>query len=720
VSLGGLLMKKLTAIIICLFIILSISQMSAFAAIKLVYDGKVHMYDGRAVSLIINDKTLNPKVPPIIMQGTTLVPARAVFEEMGAKVTWNKSAQQVTVTSAKNTIVLVINSEFAVVNGKKEKLLMPAKIINENTMIPLRFVSEKMGLDVKWNSASYEIKISEKKTETDTSQDNNTNTSSGVINNISFETSSEKTLVTIQSDSSISDYSKLELNEEGKSFRLVIDIPEKSINISQLTIPVDDGRITKIRSAQYQLSPKKVRVVLDMTSKLSYSLDFTQDKKALLVSIGGSISQEDKLNGSQTGTVEDYEYFNSKIGEDNTVALKDEGEKICVTINKNKSQEIKVQRGTKPDSVEIEINKAKFKEDKFTIPISSSPVTSLMAEMIDAQKGKITIITSSQVPYQIYDDTGSLNIYIYKEGYKNIRYENSGAISTLIISKADTSKQVTIEQGTKKNEAKILLPEGLADIQSGDMYINDEMLKSFEISDENDSGREIDIKFSVESNISYSVRTDTMKNIYVYFFARDKVKLPDGDILIAIDAGHGGKDPGAVYKDKNGVVKVEEADLNLDIACRLNKILTDLGIPTVMTRSKDEYVELHQRPNMANSMKADLFVSIHNNWIDSTSVAGTMTLYFPYDDANSGLTSKRFAEIVQAEMLRTINTTDRKIVSRPNLVVLNSTEMPAILVECGFLSNDSDRGKLTTEKYREQIAQALYTAVIRALGEIEK
>jgi len=718
VSLGGLLMKKLTAIIICLFIILSISQMSAFAAIKLVYDGKVHMYDGRAVSLIINDKTLNPKVPPIIMQGTTLVPARAVFEEMGAKVTWNKSAQQVTVTSAKNTIVLVINSEFAVVNGKKEKLLMPAKIINENTMIPLRFVSEKMGLDVKWNSASYEIKISEKKTETDTSQDNNTNTSSGVINNISFETSSEKTLVTIQSDSSISDYSKLELNEEGKSFRLVIDIPEKSINISQLTIPVDDGRITKIRSAQYQLSPKKVRVVLDMTSKLSYSLDFTQDKKALLVSIGGSISQEDKLNGSQTGTVEDYEYFNSKIGEDNTVALKDEGEKICVTINKNKSQEIKVQRGTKPDSVEIEINKAKFKEDKFTIPISSSPVTSLMAEMIDAQKGKITIITSSQVPYQIYDDTGSLNIYIYKEGYKNIRYENSGAISTLIISKADTSKQVTIEQGTKKNEAKILLPEGLADIQSGDMYINDEMLKSFEISDENDSGREIDIKFSVESNISYSVRTDTMKNIYVYFFARDKVKLPDGDILIAIDAGHGGKDPGAVYKDKNGVVKVEEADWNLDIACRLNKILTDLGIPTVMTRSKDEYVELHQRPNLANSMKADLFVSIHNNWIDNPSVAGTMTLYFPYDNSDRGLTSKRFAEIVQEEMLRTIDTADRKIVARPNLVVLNSTEMPAILVECGFLSNDSDRNKLAAEEYRDKIAQALYTAVIRALGEL--
>jgi len=734
-------MKKFLGFFICLFIILSIIPTQAFAAIKLVYDGKVHIYNERPVSLNVNGKTLNPKVPPIIMKGTTLVPARVVFEQMGAKVFWKQSTQQVTVKSTKNTIVLVINSQFGVVNGKKEKLLMPAKIINENTMIPLRFVSEKLGLKVKWNPDTYEIKISDKNDETEdiqgndkdsvktdgdgtSGQDANTNeTNSGVINNINFQTSSEKTMVRIESSTVISNYSESVLKEEAdKPFRVIVDIPDVSINIPQLTIPVEDGRVLKIRSALRQESPKIVRVVLDLASKQGYSINYSDDKKALIVSVDGSITQEDKTKDSSisASNSDDYEFFNSKLGEDNSIDVKDEGEKICISISKKKGQDLKVQRVTNPESIEVVFDTADFQEENFMIPISSAPITSLKGKMLDKQKGKITVLTSNQVPYQVYDESESLNLYIYKEGYKNIRYENSGAISTIIISNTDNKKQVTVEQDTKKNEAKIMLPEGFVDIEKKSLYIEDGMVKWLEINDKNDIEKEINIKFAVESQVSYSVRTDSKNNVYVYFFARDKIKVPDGDILIAIDAGHGGNDPGAVYKDKNGVSKVNEKDLNLDIASKLNKILTDLGIPTIMTRTKDENIDLHQRTNLANSMKADLFVSIHNNWIDNPAIAGTMTLYFPYDSSDRGLTSKRFAEIVQEELLRTIDTTDRKIISRPNLVVLNSSEMPAVLVEGGFLSNESDRGKLTSEEHKEKMAQAMYTAIIKALGELEK
>ncbi|MGE5328307.1 MAG: N-acetylmuramoyl-L-alanine amidase [Deltaproteobacteria bacterium] len=739
-------MKKLSGFFICLFIILSISSIQVFAAIKLVYDGKVHIYNERPVSLIVNNKILKPKVPPVVLNQTTLVPARAVFEEMGAKVFWKQSTKQVTIKSTKNTIVLVVNSDAAVVNGKKEKLTIPAKVINENTMIPLRFVSEKLGMEVKWNADSYSINISDKKTGDDSSKESDTNTTkpdqngasgqieksnTGVINNINFQSRSEETLIRIESDVEFSDFSKLELNEEGKSFRLVIDIPDRSIVIPQLTIPIEDGRIIKIRSAQYQESPKKVRIVLDMNTKRSYNINYSDDKKALMVSVGGTVSQNNNTNPSQNqdtikdsgnskGTIDDYEYLNSRLGEENSIAVKDEEEKICVTINKRSEQKFKAQRVTAPNSIEVDINNAAFKEQSFMIPVSSAPITSIGAEQANSAGGKIIIQTAAQVPFQAIEEPTSFKIYIYKEGYKNISYENSGAISTLIISNADTTKQIIVEQDADKSQAKILLPEGLVNTEQQSMYINDGMVEGLEIGEEKDSGREIDIKFSNKSKISYSIRTDTRKNIYVYFFARDKVKVPDGDILIAIDAGHGGSDPGTVYKDKNGVVKVKEKDLNLDIACKLNKILTDLGIPTIMTRTKDERIELHQRTVLANSMKADLFVSIHNNWIDSPTVAGTMTLYFPYDNDDNGLTSKRFAQIMQEELLRTVDTKDRKIVSRPDLAVLNSSDMPAVLVECGFVSNESDRNKLTTAEHREKIAEAIYTAIIKALGELEK
>lgn len=746
---GVLLMKKVLGLFICILIILSISPIQALAAIKLVYDGKVHMYDARPVSLNVNGKTLKPKVPPIILNGTTLVPARAVFEEMGAKVFWNQSTKQVTVKSAKNTIVLIINSQFAKVNGKQEKLLMPAKIINENTMIPLRFVSEKLGLKVKWNPDTYEIRISDKEEDTDTSQDDNSSQTksdskgsasqggstnqagTGVINNINFQTTGEKTLVRVESNAVISDYSMCEWQDADKPFKVIVDIPDVSINIPKLTIPVNDGRILQIRSALYQESPKIVRVVLDLASKQGYSIDYTEDKKALVISAGGDISQEDKTSSSENpansgdsvnnnGLTDDYEFFNSKLGSKNNVEIKDEGDRIRLNISKAKSQELKVQRLTNPDSIRIDFDEAAFTEKEFMIPVSSFPLTSVTAKMGEPEKGQIILYTAGQVPFQVFDEPTSLMIYIYKEGYKNIRYENSGAISTIIISNADTTKQVSIEQNESQNRAKIFLPKGLIETEEQSMYINDGMVEGFKLTDQDHDGYEISLDFSVKSKISCTVRTDSKKNVYIYFFARDRVKAPDGDILIAIDAGHGGNDPGAVYKDKNGVVKVKEADLNLDIAIRLNRILTELGIPTVMTRTKDERVELRQRTTLANSMKANLFISIHNNWIDSPSVAGTETLYYPYDNSDKGLTSKRFAEIVQEELLRTIDTKDRKIKPRPDLAVLNSAQMPAVLVECGFISNESDRKKLTTEEHREKIAQALYTVIIRALGEMEK
>lgn len=113
------------------------------------------------IIVILNDKNLEFTQSPVIENGTTLVPMRAIFEAMEASVEWNNDTK--TVTSAKDgiTIKLTLDSNSAIVNDKEISLAVPAKLINGNTMVPLRFVSESLGTEIKWDGKSRTITINE-------------------------------------------------------------------------------------------------------------------------------------------------------------------------------------------------------------------------------------------------------------------------------------------------------------------------------------------------------------------------------------------------------------------------------------------------------------------------------------------------------------------------------------------------------------------------------
>ena len=135
-----------------------------------------------------------------------------------------------------------------------------------------------------------------------------------------------------------------------------------------------------------------------------------------------------------------------------------------------------------------------------------------------------------------------------------------------------------------------------------------------------------------------------------------------------------------------------------------------------MTREDDSYVGLYERAYIANDMNATLFVSIHNNAYYSK-YKGTETLYYP--SSGSGFNSKRFAQIVQAELISALGTNNRGIVERPNLVVLKATKMPAVLAEIGFMTNEEELARLKTEEFRQKAAQALCDAILAALDEVQ-
>ncbi len=155
--------KKFALLTISLFFILIYSSTSFGAPwinMEITYNGKIENYSAENVYLYVNGKQIeNLTMPPIIFEGSTLVPAREVFEPLGAEVDWNKETQEVIVTYNDNLIKIKINSETALVNDIEKKLSMPPKIINNKTMIPARFIAESLGMKVEWNSDTRIINI---------------------------------------------------------------------------------------------------------------------------------------------------------------------------------------------------------------------------------------------------------------------------------------------------------------------------------------------------------------------------------------------------------------------------------------------------------------------------------------------------------------------------------------------------------------------------------
>jgi len=216
---------------------------------------------------------------------------------------------------------------------------------------------------------------------------------------------------------------------------------------------------------------------------------------------------------------------------------------------------------------------------------------------------------------------------------------------------------------------------------------------------------------------------------------------------IAIDAGHGGKDPGAIGKSG-----LKEKTITLDVAKRLAVLVKErLGCEVVMTRDRDVFIELEQRPFIAKSKGADLFVSIHVNANRKRKARGIETYIqslrasdrdamatAAFENATSTKTlsqlgneldrilkdlrtddkqeeSLQLAHAVQGALISNVKRTQKKVVDlkvkRAFFYVLINTEMPSILAEVGFISNPDEEMLLKKEAYRQNLAEALFEGV---------
>ena len=172
---------------------------------------------------------------------------------------------------------------------------------------------------------------------------------------------------------------------------------------------------------------------------------------------------------------------------------------------------------------------------------------------------------------------------------------------------------------------------------------------------------------------------------------------PDKNKKVVIDAGHGGKDVGAIGGGIN------EKDITLDVAKRVEKLLKQKGYSVVMTRDDDTYVSLQDRVAISENASPDIFVSIHVNSSVRPEITGVETHYYHQE-------SIALAQTVHSSLASAVQSPNRGLF-KSKFYVINHTTSPAILVEIGFISNSSERSQLVGEKRKQATAKAIADGV---------
>lgn len=202
-----------------------------------------------------------------------------------------------------------------------------------------------------------------------------------------------------------------------------------------------------------------------------------------------------------------------------------------------------------------------------------------------------------------------------------------------------------------------------------------------------------------------------------------------GSRVVVLDPGHGGQDTGA-----RGARGLEEKRVALDIARRLRTHLVAAGVKVYMTRESDRFIELDERARRAGRWGADAFISIHLNSAGNSSAAGTETYALAaagYASTAGGLSNlsqpgNRFegangmlAYQVQKAITVRVGSVDRGV-KRSRFLVLKEAPCPAVLVECGFVSNRREEERLLTEEYREALALGLARGTLNYLNLVKR
>ncbi|KXL54533.1 N-acetylmuramoyl-L-alanine amidase LytC precursor [Anaerotignum neopropionicum] len=648
-------------------------------SMNLFYDGKNHAYNASEVKINIDGKELVPEdMPPVIIDGRTVLPMRLIAQALGCEVLWNEDTKQAFVMNDDYTVAFTLGSKKGIKNGTEFTMDVPAMIINDRTMLPVRALANALDINITWDDPNRTVNIGGGGNGTTTPTTPTTPTTQAAkVFRVSVPTAATATQeFSIEADSSMYSYDQVYVDD----LKVVIDIRNATSGLSDKITATNSNIVTAIRSAQHdENGVPYTRVVLDLVGKKDYTVTQSADKKKITICFQQTVVDEISLT-NRNGV------DRLVVGADGTL-----GPQVSTLSN--------------PQRIVVDFSNAQGKVENELSTKGLSYVTAARTGMFDVNTFRIVLEVGQLTEFEWKEEDGEFILEVKKSTLENLSYDVGSNVLTL-----ENVKSIDIDDIEKNDRYtqgyyEITLPGNYESVYGyGTLKIGNTVIDNITVSTTN---RETVIRFTQnryneyvvkETKSGYEISVKNPKDVY------DKVLL--------LDAGHGGNDPGT---SGNGLV---EKELTLAVMLKVQKYLEDSDIKVYVTRDSDTRPDNNLRAQTANQI-ADLMVSIHMNSAGTNTTAnGTETLYQVHSNDNSSkLTSLKAAEIMQSSLIQAFGTTNRGVKQRTDLLILNATTVPTILVEVCFLSNPGDALKISTSANQELVAKAMAEAIIAMMDD---
>ena len=679
--------------------------------------------DGRnarlyTVNMTLDNQYLTSDVPPVLMefqqQYRTLVPVAAIASYTGADVVWNGVDEEVTITKGNKNIVLKINSAVVKVNGE-EKILpsqVPAKIVTYQnrgrTMVPVAFVGQELGMEVGWDEASRTVRLTSMETEPDNNEPAPPDESLGGTDqhmtahslsdiSITMKGSVPEIRLKVSGDTT---YATARLTDP---HRLVFDLDNTLLKMNDQQKVLQDQTVrveappnpyvVAVRSSQFELNPNVVRLVLDLKDPIGHRVTYNEENREMIIHL---INFVEDVRFERFNTKEIIVIEGSNVSDYNVMHL-DNPHRLVVDVMEsvfNPARRFVDQ--TIDGRVASKVRVSEFKPDHHY-----DPSDKIVRTVVDLNRR----LTADDLFIQ--EENGRLMIHLEGPPASGYRYEETGWTTSELTFFGKEPVTYRVVKEADGQMLKVTMPADNMNIPFQLLDVDDVMLEFIQLTESN-GGKDIVANIHVKPGVEAAVAAlENTRNLTLTFTNRD---LKYQEKLIVIDPGHGGSDPGAI----SPTLKMREKEINLEVAKEAKRLLEAAGFRVYMTRTDDSYVSLQDRAEVANQLRADLFISIHANSAPRADLKGVETLYYPSEQNPQDFRNNKYlAEVFQDEMVRTLGAASHRINAREKLVVLRETRMPAIITEIGFMSNAEEERLLATPEYRRRAAEGVLRSVVR-------
>lgn len=602
--------------------------------------------------VLLNGQAMQFEVNPIIENGRTLVPLRAIFEALGARVEWDAKTSTVTAAKDSTIIILPLNSTQPTVNNIIHPLDVPAKIVGGRTLVPLRFVGEVLGGSVVWDDKTRTINI--------------TSSTPATVSRVMVT----ETQVNLREGPAVT-FSKLDVARSGE-YLAVIGEKDGWYQVSR-------GSMSPW-IAGWCVQPVNGESVTNPT-------DSTKPQN------NSGLSDGSDLIALSAGLGTDGYRLSMKTINSTEPAITTQDNKVIYTFKGFKLRDTNTNSLTLGNSTNIRI------------PVSAQTANDTTQVVIELP-----------VPYQYIrktEENGCKQVFLIPPQLVNIG-ENQLANGNQVINIYSTGK-MQYQDNSQSGMLTVNLPGTCRGSSQASYTLGGAAASQVQVTGDAGRSTSISIILKQELQSYYITSNNRGDMLSIILVSQGKsTAASQKRINVMLDPGHGGRDSGVhrSLNEKDVTLSIAlKAKAILERSENINPVMTrdeDIAL------GPDETADIRARSALANQLPADLFISIHCNGVAADDPRGTETYFYISADNPQSMAQEfersLLAGLCQKMMIQKLGLNNRGV-KENNLGVLRQSNMPSALVEVGFISNVTEESLLGTDSCQQLAAEAIAEAV---------